>query len=366
MIKPALYSFDNCVDFIHEFDIGKGDLILTNKFIFNPYFGELNIKADVIFQEKYGAGEPSDEMAEAIFADMKSGYKRIVAIGGGTVIDLAKIYALKNVTPILDLFDRKLEIVKNKELILVPTTCGTGSEVTNISILELKSRHTKMGLAVEELYADAAVLIPQLLEGLPYKFFAASSIDALIHAAESYVSPRATPYTRMFATQAVEIILRGYQVVARDGEIARVPLLRDFLIASNYAGISFGNAGAGAVHAMSYPLGGKYHVAHGEANYLLFTRVFETYLAKKSGGALADLGRIVAGVLGCGSENPYPALQNLLDKILERKPLRAYGVTENDLAEFTENVMTRQGRLMANNFVPLGAEDVMAIYKGLY
>lgn len=366
MIRPAIYQYTNCKAFINEFDIGKGDLILTNKFIFNPFFGELDIQADAIFQEQYGTGEPSDEMAEAIYADMKGTYKRIVAIGGGTVLDLAKIYALKNVSPVVDLFDRKLEIIKDKELILVPTTCGTGSEVTNISILELKQRRTKMGLAVEELYADSAVMIPQLLEGLPYKFFAASSIDALIHAVESYVSPRATQYTRLFAEKAIQIIIKGYKDIARDGEMARVSHLADFLMASNYAGISFGNAGAGAVHAMSYPLGGKYHVAHGEANYALFTRVFETYVAKQGSGAIADLARILAASLGCDARDAYKRLAQLLDKILPRKPLKDYGVTEKDLNAFTDNVMTKQGRLMANNFVPLTADDVLEIYTTLY
>ncbi len=365
LIKPQIQCYDNCNDFITEFKVGEGDLIITNKFIFNPYFGELNIKADVIFQEKYGAGEPSDEMAEALYADMKGEYKRIIAIGGGTVIDLSKLFALKNVSPVVDLFDRKLDIIKDKELILVPTTCGTGSEVTNISILELKSRHTKLGLAVDELFADHAVMIPQILEGLPYKFFATSSIDALIHAVESSVSPKATPYTKLFGHKAVEMIIHGYREIAKNGEMARVPLLGDFLIASNYAGIAFGNAGAGAVHAMSYPFGGKYHVAHGEANYALFTRVFEYYMAKKQTGSIAQLNHVLAESLGCQESAVYKELEKLLGKILPRMPLSEYGVTRDDLGDFTENVMTKQGRLMANNFVRLEADDVMAIYKDL-
>ncbi len=365
LIKPQIHRYDNCNDFITEFKVGEGDLIITNKFIFNPYFGELNIKADVIFQEKYGAGEPSDEMAEALYADMKGQYKRIIAIGGGTVIDLSKLYALKNVSPVVDLFDRKLDIVKDKELILVPTTCGTGSEVTNISILELKSRHTKLGLAVDELFADHAIMIPQILEGLPYKFFATSSIDALIHAVESSVSPKATSYTKLFGHKAVEMIIHGYKEIAKNGEMARVPFLGDFLVASNYAGIAFGNAGAGAVHAMSYPFGGKYHVAHGEANYTLFTRVFEHYMAKKQTGSIAELNHVLAESLGCQEAVVYKELDKLLNKILPRMPMSEYGVTPDDLADFTENVMTKQGRLMANNFVRLEADDVLAIYKDL-
>ncbi|MDR1745509.1 MAG: 4-hydroxybutyrate dehydrogenase [Planctomycetota bacterium] len=367
IIRPALYSFDNCVDFIHEFDIGKGDCILTTKGIFNPYFGELDIGADIVFQEQYGTGDLSDDMAEAVFAGMKSGCKRIVAIGGGAVLDLAKLCALRNPAPVADLVDRKLAIEKDKELILVPTTCGSGGEVTNIAALELRSRRARVGLASEELYADAAVMIPQLLEGFPYAAFAASSLDALVHAAESFVSPRATPYTRLFARQAIEIILRGYQVVARDGELARVPLLADFLAASNYAGISFGNAGLGAVHAMSYPVERKYRVPHGEIGHALFIKVFTACPAKRNGcGALARLNRVVAESLGCGAENPWPALETLLGRILARKPLRTYGVTEKDLPDFIDTVLTKQGRFPADSFVSLNAGDMMTIYRQAY
>jgi 4-hydroxybutyrate dehydrogenase len=360
-----VYQYDSCREFVQEFHIGKGDLILTNQYIFEPAFGGLGIEADILFQEKYGSGEPSDEMAEAIYADMKGSYRRVIAVGGGTVIDLAKLYALKNVSPVLDLFDRKLPITKDKELVLVPTTCGTGSEVTNISILELKSRHTKMGLAVDEIYADSAILIPELLKSLPFRFFATSSIDALIHAVESSVSPKATPYTKLFGYKAIEMIVRGYREIEEKGQDARIPLLQDFLIASNYAGIAFGNAGVGAVHAMSYPLGGKYHVAHGEANYALFTCIFRHYVAISNQGAIAELNEHLAALLHCGANDVYAKLEKLLDRILPRKPLREYGVTDNDIMEFTANVMEKQSRLTANNFVPLDAGQVAAIYREL-
>jgi len=365
VLRPQLHKYDKCADFAADFAIGKDDLILTNRFIFEPFFGALSLEADVLYQEKYGGGEPSDEMAEAIYADIKRRYKRIIAIGGGTVIDLAKLFALGNVTPVLDLFDRKLEIIKDKELIIVPTTCGTGSEVTNISILELKSRHTKLGLAVDELYADDAVLIPELLGGLPYQFFATSSIDALIHAVEACVSPKATLYTNIFAYEAIEMIVSGYKEMAVNGKEARIPLLEDFLIASNLAGIAFSNAGVGAVHAMSYPLGGKYHVPHGEANYALFTRVFDEYMSISRDGSIERLNALLAGLLGCEQGDVFIALAKLLDNILPLKKLREYGVTEADITDFTTNVMEKQGRLTVNNYVPLDAVRVTAIYRSL-
>lgn len=366
MIKPSIYKYETCKAFAEEFKLGKGDLVITNAYIYEPAFGSLNLECDVIYQEKYGAGEPSDDMAEAIYRDIQGRPKRIIAVGGGTVIDISKLFALKYVSPVLDLYDGKLPIEKDKTLVLVPTTCGTGSEVTNIAILALNSRGTKKGLAAPEMYADAAVLIPELLNGLPFKFFATSSIDALIHAIESSLSPKGNGYTRMFGYKAIEMILRGYIQIRDHGPEARHELLADFLIASNYAGIAFGNAGCAAVHALSYPLGATHHVAHGEANYALFTGVMKNYMELKTDGEIAVLNEFMAGILDCDTSQVYEALESLLGVLLPKKPLRQYGVTPRELEEFTRSVMENQGRLMANNFVALDKDRVYKIYSELY
>ena len=188
-IKPIIHKFETAEEFAKEFNIGAGDLVITNEYIYQPFFGKLNLDCDVLYQEKYGAGEPSDDMAEAMYRDIKGDHKRVIAIGGGTVIDISKLFALKNVSPILDLYDGKAEIVKDKELVLVPTTCGTGSEVTNISIINRTCLGIKVGLVHDSLYARHAVLVPELLEKLPYPVFATSSLDALVHAVESPTSP---------------------------------------------------------------------------------------------------------------------------------------------------------------------------------
>lgn len=366
MVRPEIYNYDTAKEFAKEFEIGAGDLIITNEYIYQPYFGELNLDCEVIYQEKYGAGEPTDEMAEAIYADIKTQPKRIIAIGGGTVIDISKLFALKNVSPILDLYDGKLEVVKDKELVLVPTTCGTGSEVTNIAILALLSRGTKKGLAVDEMYADKAVMIPELLKGLPFRFFATSSIDALVHAVESSLSPKGNGYTRMFGYKAIEMILNGYKEIRDNGPEARIPLLNDFLVASNYAGIAFGNAGCAAVHAMAYPLGATYHVAHGESNYAIFTGVMKKYMEIKQDGEIAKLNAYIAGILGCAVENVYEELERLLDVILPKKPLHEYGMTEADIEGFAASVIENQQRLLANNFVELSQDVIAEIYRKLY
>jgi 4-hydroxybutyrate dehydrogenase len=255
---------------------------------------------------------------------------------------------------------------KKRELIIVPTTCGTGSEVTNISIINRTRIGTKMGLVSDKMYADTAVLLPPLLEGLPYKAFALSSIDALVHAVESTLSPKATPYSKLFGYKSIEMILRGYQTIAVHGSETRTKLLEDFLVASNFAGIAFGTAGCAAVHALSYPLGGTYHVAHGESNYALFTGVLKEYLSHKQDGEIATMNRFLASILHCQPDTVYDALEALLNQILPKKPLREYGVTEEDLNIFTKSVIETQGRLMSNNFVPLDAECVYKIYHTLY
>ena len=203
VIHPSIWQYDTCQAFAQDFHLGPQDLLLTNEFLYTPYFAPLNLPCPVLFQEKYGLGEPSDEMVEAIYRDMPKEVTRVIAVGGGGVLDIAKLLVLQHVTPILDLYDGKLPLQKARDLVLVPTTCGTGSEVTNISILALLSRRTKKGLAHESMFADQAVLIPELLKGLPFSVVATSSIDALIHAIESSLSPKASATTKLFGYQAI-------------------------------------------------------------------------------------------------------------------------------------------------------------------
>ncbi len=367
ILKPSLHKFDTCKEFAAEFKPGKNDLVLTNEYIFNPYFSQMNLGVYTIFQEKYGMGEPTDVMVDAILNDAaKTDYQRVIAIGGGTVIDIAKVLAVAGEDRVDDLYAKTPNFTKRHELIIIPTTCGTGSEVTNISILNRTRLGTKMGLVSQAMYADSAVLIPELLYGLPSGVFATSSIDALVHAVESSLSPKATPFTKLFGYKAIEMILTGFKTIAKEGRQARNPLLENFLIASTYAGIAFGTAGCAAVHALSYPLGGKYHVAHGESNYAMFTGVLKNYMEIKTDGEIAVMNAFLSDLLHCSAEEVYDELENLLDQILPKKPLRNYGVTQDDLKEFTESVMKTQGRLMGNNFVPLDAERVLKIYTELY
>lgn len=365
IFEPELYKFSTCREFLDEFPMTENDLILTNKYIYEPYFE--NCPAKTIFQENYGTGEPTDVMVDAIIQEAsKSQYNRLIAIGGGTVIDIAKVLAVTNGENVDNLYENKDNLQKYHELIIIPTTCGTGSEVTNISIINRTKLGVKMGLTSQKMFADKAILIPEFLKTLPFTVFATSSIDALVHAVESSLSPKATDYTKLFGYKAIEMIINGYQRIVKEGHEILPSLMDNFLTASNYAGLAFGTAGCAAVHAMSYPLGGTYHVPHGESNYALFTGVLKNYKEIKNDGELAVMEQYLAKLLNCDTADVYNELENLLNQILPKKALHEYGVTEKDLEDFTNSVMTTQGRLMSNNFVTLDKDRVYKIYKELY
>lgn len=229
ILKSQISYYDTCAEFASEFNLGSDDLILTNEYIYTPYFGNLGLNVHTIFQEAYGAGEPTDIMVDAILDEAaKTDCKRIIAIGGGTVIDIAKVLAVSAGDPLDSLYAAPDKIEKKRELIILPTTCGTGSEVTNISIINRTRLGTKVGLVSPHMYADEAVLVPELLNTLPFAVFATSSIDALVHAVESSLSPKATPYTKLFGYKAIEMIIKGYQKIAAEGKDARLPLMKDF------------------------------------------------------------------------------------------------------------------------------------------
>lgn len=367
-VVPIIHIFDTFREFHEEFAIGERDLVLTHEFLYEPFIKPLDIQSNFIFQERYGAGEPSDEMIDAIAKDMKKyEFDRIIAFGGGTIIDIAKIFALDVPEKSLDLFNGTAAPVKVKKLVLVPTTCGTGSEVTNVSVAELKSLHTKKGIQVDQLYGDAAIIIPETLRGLPYQFFITSSIDALIHAIEGFLAPTATEFVDLYAMEAIRLIMTGYKQIVLQGPDARFDSLREFALAATYGGLAFGNTGTAAVHAMSYSIGGAFHVPHGEANYQFFTETFKMYMRKAPEGKIQKANRIFAEILDIDPQGDiYGELGVFLDKLIARKPLREYGMTEAQIDDFTDSTIANQQRLLKNNYVFLDRNEIREIFANLY
>ena len=362
-VKSTITLCDSFQNFLDRWKVGRSDLIITNEYVLSPHLGGNVTPCDTLYQEKFGKGEPSDEMVDAMLSVAgDKEYERIIAIGGGTVIDIAKLFVFGSGLRCEEIFKGGTDLPRRRNLVIIPTTCGTGSEVTSLSIIEFKAKQTKLGLGIPALLADEAVLIPSMLATLPYGVFAASSIDALIHAVESYVSPKADAFTRSLGKTAIEMILRGYRDLVADGGQGRLPAdMADFLTASTMAGIAFGNAGVGAVHALSYPIGGGYHIPHGNANYMMFQAVFTAY--RQQGADLSLVEKVLAEALDCTGDT-WTALFSLLDNILTRQPLRALGVGENECLEMAESVIKNQQRLLANNPVALNQEVIADIYRG--
>ena len=197
LVRPELLKYRTFADFASEFDIGTRDLVLTTRLLKEKYITPVlegdagTAGATILAQEDFGEGEPTEEMIERMLpaVDYES-YDRVIAIGGGTIMDIGKIFAVRRTGSVNDLFFRRVDLYRDKTLVCVPTTCGTGSEVTMTSVAivrEPSGGTTKLGLLDEKLIADTAVLIPQFLEEIPHKPMAESLIDALIHATESYL-----------------------------------------------------------------------------------------------------------------------------------------------------------------------------------
>jgi len=358
-VKPHISDCGSLQEFFTQWRIGSDDLIVTNEYVLAPRLDGKAAPCDCLYQEQYGKGEPSDEMVDAMLSEIKGkSYRRVIAIGGGTVIDIAKLFVFGDDLDCEAIYAGGATLPRKRSLIIIPTTCGTGSEATGISIIEFKKKHTKLGLAVPALFADEAVLIPSLLDTLPYEVFATSSIDALIHAVESYVSPKANSFTRAFGRSAIELILCGYQDM--NGRQTLPDDMPSFLTASTMAGIAFGNAGCAAVHALSYPIGGNYHVPHGKANYMVFAEVFAQYRALNAD--LSPLETVLADIFGCDAANVWDALFELLDRVLTRQPLSELGCDKEKCDEMAASVIQNQQRLLGNNPVELSQEHIKQIY----
>lgn len=368
-IITGIAEFDEFSDYAVDAGLGKTDLIITNKYIYDSAAKGLNLECHLLFQEQYGVGEPTDQMIDAILKDLKGlHYNRIIAMGGGTVIDIAKVLAVaQKEDTVEDLYDRMDKLTAIYTLVIIPTTCGTGSEVTNIAIINRLKKGVKQGLVSKAMYPQEAVLIPGMLKSLPYKIFASSCADAMIHAVESFLSPDACALSEIFSEKALDIILRAWkQVIDTKDKDRWVMYAPEFLRASNYAGIAFGYAGCAAVHALSYPLGSVHHIPHGESNSIMFAAVLKMYIAKKPVGKLTRLQEIIANAVNCSKEEALTVLLMMMNKIVDIKKMHCYGVEKEELADFTDTVTATQQRLLKHNYVELSRDEILSIYQDAF
>jgi len=359
-------SFDTLEKGLENINLNSNDLIFTSQRIVKNYLKD-SYKCNILCHDTYGQGEPSDRKIDAIKNELINiDFDRIIAIGGGSVLDIAKILSLKGNHRTLDYFQKKVAIKDQYPLIALPTTCGTGSEVTSITIAFIESLNTKMGLNHPALYPEIAMLIPELLDEIPFKVYMFSAIDALIHGIEAFLSPNSSIYTDLLAKESIEIILNTFKNLSTDTSNRKLLNTSEVLKASNLAGLAFGNAGVGAVHALSYPLGGKYHVPHGESNYLFLSEVLKTYKRLKPMGKISELEQVISETFNCSPNESFTKLNELLNQLIKKQPLRKYGMSSDEINSFSDLVIETQERLLKNNYAKLSIQDIKEIYNNLF
>lgn len=290
----------------------------------------------------------------------------VIGLGGGSSIDIAKVAAIlaTNTDPITAYFG--IDLVPNPGLktVLIPTTAGTGSEVTPIAILSDHHDKLKKGIVSPYLLPACALLDPELTVGLPPGVTAATGMDALIHAIEAYTSKNATSITDMLAVKAMELIFDNLRIACANGENleARAKMIEGSLL----AGMAFANAGVTAVHAFAYPIGSEFHIPHGVANTIMIVPVMEFNLM----GNLPKFADI-ADIFGQNTEGlserqaaqlSVEAVRELAEDLDVPSRLSVYGVKEEDIPGLAKGVM-KVTRLLANNPRVLSLKDAEMIYR---
>jgi len=305
-------------------------------------------------------------VAECVKAAQNCRAQMLVGIGGGSPMDIAKVSAvmLTNKGPIGAYFGINLIPKPGLPIILIPTTAGTGSEVTPIAILSDEGEKLKKGIVSPYLFPAIGILDPELTAGLPPHVTAATGMDALIHAIEAYTSINATTITDMYCLKAIELIYKNIRVAFAKGDNmeARGAMMEGALL----AGIAFANAGVTAVHAFAYPIGAEFHIPHGIANTLMLPHVIRFNVL----GNLEKFAQLAEpfGIPTEGLDNlaivdkVIAAIDRLADDIRVPRHLADFGVKEKDINMLADGVM-KVTRLLANNPRTLTLDDAKRIYK---
>lgn len=316
------------------------------------------------------ADPPEHVVLEAADFAKQENVDIVIGFGGGSSMDVAKLIAILSHPAqhqsLSDLYGVNQATGPRLPLILVPTTAGTGSEVTPISIVTT-GETTKTGIVAPILFADTAILDATFTQNLPPLITAATGIDAMVHAIEAYTSKiKKNPYSDMLAKHALKLLNANLQRVLDDGQ--DLEARQNMLVGSMLAGQAFANAPVGAVHALAYPLGGHFHISHGHSNALVLTEVmkFNTPDAKELYAELMCW--LDPQSKGChdGLTDLFiDHFNNHLVKSGLTLKLKQLGIPEHMLMIMAEDAM-KQSRLLQNNPRELTLEDAYNIYQAIY
>jgi alcohol dehydrogenase len=309
--------------------------------------------------------DPPDAVVEAAAAFARQqGAELVVGLGGGSSMDVAKLVAVLagSEQPLAQMYGIGKVSGQRLPLVQVPTTAGTGSEVTNIAIVTT-GETTKMGVVAPQLYADLALLDANLTVGLPPVVTAATGIDAMVHAIEAYTSRhKKNPLSDMLARQALSLLSANLVKACENGR--DLEARQAMLLGACLAGQAFSNAPVAAVHALAYPIGGIFHVAHGLSNSLVLPHVLRFNLPAAT-SHYAELAGIVVPHASGSEEARAHALIVAMQQIAKitgvETTLQQVGITEHDLDRLADDAML-QTRLLGNNPRELTRDDARAIY----
>ncbi|PSL31650.1 alcohol dehydrogenase [Planomicrobium soli] len=315
--------------------------------------------------------EPPLQTGENLVAfTRENGFDMVIGVGGGSALDLAKLAAVlaTHEGPVADYLNLTgSRSVENKglPLILIPTTSGTGSEVTNIAVLSLET--TKDVVTHDFLLPSVAIVDPELTVSVPPKVTAATGIDALTHAVEAYISVNASPATDALALQAIRLIARSLRTAVQNGEDKRART--DMSHGSFLAGLSFFNAGVAGVHALAYPLGGQFHIAHGDSNAVLLPYVM-SYIRKSCETRMADILDALGGNSSFMSDEEasykcVDELKRIVQDVGIPSTLAGFNIPETALDSLTADGV-KQKRILARSPLPLHEADIRKIYQSAF
>ncbi len=293
----------------------------------------------------------------------------VVGIGGGSAMDVAKAVAVVagNKGKAGDYLGLNKVPGPGLPKIMIPTTAGTGSEVTFTSVFVRPELKKKEGMNSPFLYPELALLDPLLTVSLPPGPTASTGIDALCHAIESYTSINASPLSELISLEAITLIAANLRTAVHDG--SNIAAREKMLLGSLYAGLGLANAGVTAVHSLSYPLGGKYGIPHGLANTVLLPHVMSYNLPgaqEKFADIAAAMGEIVDNMpLREAAYLAVEAVNALIEDCGVQTSLEELGIEEDDFAALAEIALT-VARPLANNPRPVTREDAVAIYEDAF
>ena len=324
---------------------------------------------EIVLFDQVREDPPEETVLAAADAGRDAGVDGVLAIGGGSSMDVAKLVAvlLAGEQGLSEMYGVEQVTGGRLPLILVPTTAGTGSEVTPVAVVTT-GETTKAGVSSPVLLPDVAVLDADLTLGLPASVTAMTGVDAMVHAIEAYTSRhKKNPLSDNLARQALELLGRNIRTAVHDG--ANREARGHMLLGAMLAGQAFANAPVAAVHALAYPLGGHYHIPHGLSNSLVLPSVL-AFNAPEAAALYAEIAPIVVGQPLSGSdadktEQMIQSLRDLIDEVELPATLAQANVPRADLEMLAADAMQQQ-RLLVNNPREVNEADALAIYTDAY